>query len=67
MGLAILKIPERCAHSFPTYAPAPRGTDNRPFSLWRQMAGSRKMGAAVARFLWRARGGEGWLPVARRA
>ena len=64
MGLATLKISERCAHSFPTCDPAPRGTDKRMFSLRREIAGSRKMGAAVARFVWRARGREGWLPVA---
>ena len=32
MGLAALKIPELCAHPFPTCDPAARVTDNRLFS-----------------------------------
>ena len=59
MGLATLKISERCAYSFPTCAPAARVAHTVCFRPRRQIAGSRKMEAAVARFLWRARGGRG--------
>ena len=64
MGLAALKIPELCAHPFPTCDPAENVADTACFLLRRQIAGSPKMGATVARFFWRARGGRGWLPVA---
>ena len=69
MGLAALKISERCAHPFPTSDPAARVSQTACFLPRRQIVGSRKMGAAVARFVWRARGGEGgsrW-PLERRA
>ena len=64
MGLAALKIPDRCAHPFPINDPAENVAHNACFLPRRQIAGSLKMGAAVARFLWRACGVEGWLPVA---
>ena len=69
MGLAALKIPERCAHPFPINDPAENVADNACFLPRRQIAGSPKMGATVARFFWRARGGEGGSrsPLERRA
>ena len=44
MGLAALKISERCAHPFPTCDPAPRRTDTPVFAG----GGSQKMGAQAA-------------------
>ena len=57
MGLAALKISGRCAHPFPTNDPAARRTDTACFLPRRQIDGSLKMGAAVARL----RGGGGGL------
>ena len=64
MGLAALKIPELCAHPFPINDPAENVAHNAGFLPRRQIAGSPKMGAAVARVVWRACGGDGWFPVA---
>ena len=44
MGLAALKISERCAHPFPTCDPAPRPTHAPVFAG----GGSQKMGAWAA-------------------
>ena len=48
MGLAALKISERCAHPFPTYGPAPRISRTAVFAGGATSAGSPKMGARAA-------------------
>ena len=48
MGLAALKISERCAHPFPTYGPAPRISLTPVFARGAKWAGSPKMGTRAA-------------------
>ena len=59
MGLAALKITERCAHPFPTCDPAARVTHTPGFAGGGKLAGSDKMGpraADGAESLWKAIG-----------
>ena len=48
MGLAALKISERCAHPFPTCDPAPRISLTPVFARGAKWPGSPKMGACAA-------------------
>ena len=58
MGLAALKISERCAHAFPTCDLAARVSHTPGFAGGGKLAGSEKMGAraAEAESLWKAIG-----------
>ena len=59
MGLAALKISERCAHPFPTCDPAARVTHTPVFAGGGRLPGSQEMGARAADWgesLWKAIG-----------
>ena len=49
MGLAALKISERCAHPFPTCDPAARVSHTPGFAGGGKLTGSEKMGGSGSR------------------